>query len=81
MAHLECSVVSDFLVKLSNGTKEVSTQEWLLNFGLVEKIYQLFSKGTKERRNIFIDLWNDGIEWKGRGWQPTVNGMSTNSEW
>lgn len=59
LAHLECSVVSDFLVKLSNGTKEVSTQEWLLNFGLVEKIYQLFSK---EKESLHVNAYNTIME-------------------
>lgn len=46
LSHLECSVVSDFLVKFSNGTKDVSTQEWLVSIGVVEKLYKFFSKGT-----------------------------------
>jgi len=50
--HLECSVVSDFLVKLSNGTKEVSTQEWLLSFGLAEKLYKTFAK-DKEALHVY----------------------------
>jgi hypothetical protein len=46
LSHLECSVVSDFLVKFSNGTKDVSTQEWLVSIGVVEKLYKFFAKGV-----------------------------------
>jgi len=46
--HLECTVVTDLLIKLSNGTKELSTQEWLLSFGLVEKLYKIYSKSKED---------------------------------